>query len=130
MISAKPLDAFHWKSRVIVASLPEGESRKQVAEQFAVRRADLRERDVEIIDASIKSAGIPGAQRFDLEQTAALRSQLKLDGDAARPVFVLIGKDGGEKDRQTGTLDLAKWFVLIDGMPMRRAEIRTPADRK
>ncbi|MEY3896902.1 MAG: hypothetical protein RLZZ214_2423, partial [Verrucomicrobiota bacterium] len=118
MISAKPLDAFRWKNRLIVVSLPDGESRKQAAEQFAARRAGLRERGVEIVDASIKSAGIPAELRLDPEQTAALRSQLKLEGDAARPVFVLIGKDGGEKDRQTGTLDLAKWFALIDGMPM------------
>jgi hypothetical protein len=35
----------------------------------------------------------------------------------------LIGKDGGEAARCSGTLDLEKWFALIDEMPMRRAEM-------
>jgi hypothetical protein len=35
----------------------------------------------------------------------------------------LIGKDGGEAARCSGTLDLEKWFALIDEMPMRRVEM-------
>jgi hypothetical protein len=37
---------------------------------------------------------------------------------------ILIGLDGGVKLRQTELLTLEKLFTLIDGMPMRRAEIR------
>lgn len=33
-------------------------------------------------------------------------------------------KDGGDKARQRGTLKHASWFTLIEGMPMRRDEIR------
>lgn len=36
---------------------------------------------------------------------------------------VLIGKDGGVKDA-SGELNLPELFALIDGMPMRRAEMR------
>jgi hypothetical protein len=35
-----------------------------------------------------------------------------------------VGKDGGEKARQVGTLDLETWFALIDHMPTRRQEIQ------
>jgi Domain of unknown function (DUF4174) len=38
--------------------------------------------------------------------------------------FVLIGKDGGEKFRSTKTLSLERLFTLIDGMPMRKDEMR------
>lgn len=38
--------------------------------------------------------------------------------------IVLIGLDGGVKLRQNELLSLAKLYALIDGMPMRRAELR------
>lgn len=37
--------------------------------------------------------------------------------------LVLIGKDGGVKDVST-ELNLQALFALIDGMPMRRAEVK------
>lgn len=37
---------------------------------------------------------------------------------------VLIGLDGGEKLRQADILTRQKLYALIDGMPMRRAEMR------
>lgn len=37
---------------------------------------------------------------------------------------VLIGKDGGEKLRQTSPLAPADLFALVDAMPMRQAEMR------
>jgi hypothetical protein len=51
-------------------------------------------------------------------------------GPAAFSV-VLIGKDGGEKLRQTIPLAPADLFALVDAMPMRQAEIRErPPARK
>jgi hypothetical protein len=38
--------------------------------------------------------------------------------------IVLIGLDGGVKLRQHKLLPLAELYALIDGMPMRRAEMR------
>lgn len=37
---------------------------------------------------------------------------------------ILIGLDGGVKLRQTEMISLKKLFTLIDGMPMRRREIK------
>jgi hypothetical protein len=51
-------------------------------------------------------------------------------GPAAFSV-VLIGKDGGEKLRQTTPLTPADLFALVDAMPMRQAEMRErPPARK
>ena len=45
--------------------------------------------------------------------------------DTASPfTALLIGKDGGVKWRETRPADPAELFVLIDTMPMRRAEMR------
>ena len=41
----------------------------------------------------------------------------------ANTQVVLIGKDGGVKDASE-ELNLSELFALIDGMPMRRAELR------
>ena len=38
--------------------------------------------------------------------------------------MILIGLDGGVKLRQTEMISLDKLFTLIDGMPMRRREIK------
>lgn len=43
----------------------------------------------------------------------------------SKPIeIILIGLDGGVKLRQTKLLRLEKLFTLIDGMPMRKTEIR------
>jgi len=44
--------------------------------------------------------------------------------DKSTALFVLIGKDGGEKSRQSGKLDIEQWFDQIDSMPMRQREMR------
>jgi len=121
--SAEPLDAFRWKNRLIIASVPSGEARDLFAASLVANRTEMDERDLKVIDVSA-AAGIPGTIRLDPKQTTVLREKLKLDAGETAAVFVLIGKDGGEKARQRGTLKLADWFALIDAMPMRRDEIR------
>ena len=122
--SAEPLNAFRWKSRLIIAFVPSGESRDPFAASLAANRAEMDERDLKVIDFSAAGTGIPGTIRLDPKQTTVLREKLKLDAGETAAVFVLIGKDGTEKARQRGTLKLADWFALIDAMPMRRDEIR------
>jgi hypothetical protein len=122
--AAEPLDAYRWKNRLIIASVPTGEARDQLTTSLAAHRAEIDERDLKVIDVSSASARIPGTVRFDPQQTTALRERLKLSARETDAVFILIGKDGGEKARQRGTLKLASWFTLIDAMPMRREEIR------
>ncbi len=120
--AAGPLDSYRWKNRLIIASVAPDEARVQTAAALAANRAKFEERDLKVIDVSPGSSRIPGMLRLDFKETSALREELKLTG--AETVFVLIGKDGGEKARQRETLQLARWFALIDEMPMRRDEMR------
>jgi hypothetical protein len=121
--SAEPLDPCLWKNRLIIASVPRGEARDQLAAALAANRAAIDERDLQVIDVSPGSPRIPGTVRLDPQQTTALREKLKLSERETKAVFILIGKDAGEKSRQRETLKLASWFTLIDAMPMRRDEI-------
>ncbi len=122
--AAEPLDPYRWKSRLIMASVPTGEAREQLTAALAANRAAIDERDLKVVDVSPEAARIPGTVRLDPQQTTALREKLKLSARETNAVFILIGKDGGEKARQRGPLKIASWFTLIDGMPMRRDEIR------
>ncbi len=122
--AAEPLDLYRWKSRLIMASVPTRVARDQLTAALAANRAAIDERDLKVVDVSPESARLPGTVRLDPKQTTALRERLKLSARETNAVFILIGKDGGEKARQRGPLKLASWFTLIDGMPMRRDEIR------
>lgn len=120
----EPLDPYRWKSRLILASVPTGEARDQLMAALAANRAAIDERDLKVVDVSPEPARLPGTVRLDPKQTTALRERLRLSARETNAIFILIGKDGGEKARQRGPLKLASWFTLIDGMPMRRDEIR------
>jgi hypothetical protein len=123
-ISAGPLDTYHGVNRHIVISLPEGSSADKLTKTLAMNLRKIEDRDLRIIDVSEGQHRVATALRLSPGQTNGVRRQLSLSAGEARHVFILIGKDGGEKARCHGTLDLEKWFVLIDGMPMRRAEIQ------
>jgi hypothetical protein len=122
--SAGPLDAYRGVDRLIIISLPEGSSTEKLARTLVTRRSEIEERDLKIIDVSEGQHRFATALRPPPGQTKAIRKQLGLGTGETRPVFILIGKDGGVKARSHGDLDLKKWFTLIDAMPMRRAEIQ------
>lgn len=124
LVSASPWDTFRDKNRLIVISLPTAASVSKVSAILAQGSAQIEERDLKIIDVSVSATQIPHASRLTAEQTAQWRKELRLDAGEARAVFILIGKDGGEKARQLDALDLTKWFALIDQMPMRRQEMK------
>ena len=39
-------------------------------------------------------------------------------------VFILVGKDGGEKWREMQSINLEDVFSLVDSMPMRQREMK------
>lgn len=117
------LDAYQNKNRLILFSVVDAASAKNFTATLEKFRADLEERDVKIIDLSAQPTKIAHTLRLSDEQVASLRKQYRLAGEQAQTVFILIGKDGGEKARQSKRLDLAPWFALIDQMPMRRREM-------
>jgi hypothetical protein len=121
--SAEPLDVYQYKNRLIVVSLPQAAVAEKVNAMLAGNREKIEERHLKFIDVSESEKKISTAVRLNPSQTEAVRRQLRIGAGDTVPTFVLIGKDGGEAARCTGTLELEKWFALIDEMPMRRAEM-------
>lgn len=127
--AAGPLEDYRGVNRLIVVSLPPGPAAERVAAALVAQRKKISERDLKIIDVSEGVHRVPAAVRLPPEPASAVRKQLKLAAGDARPVFILLGKDGGEKDRQLDTLDLERWFALIDAMPMRQQEMQDPREQ-
>ena len=108
-----PLDAYRWRSRVLVLS-----ASGQGDERLKAQRADLasvpggiRARDLVVLEAV-----------GDGPEAAALRHRLGLPADAFRAV--LVGKDGGAKLASDAPIPAERLFTTIDAMPMRRNEMR------
>lgn len=119
--SANPLAEYKWENRIIVASMPGGESQREAGDALKENRAGVTDRDLIVFDVTPMRRKTVGMKRLSKEATEQLRDRLSI-GD--EPVFILIGKDGEVKARQTGSLDLKKFFALIDTMPMRKEEMR------
>ena len=120
---ADSLDPYVGLKRLIIVSSPNAAESERINVSFAKHRMQLEERDVTIIDVSENPHQITAAVRLSREKTAKIRDEFKLKSGETRAVFILVGMDGGEKARCHQTLDLEKWFALIDRMPMRKAEI-------
>jgi hypothetical protein len=120
---AEPLDVYRYENRLIVVSLPQAAAAEKVNAILASNREKIEERHLKIIDVSEEEQKVFTAVRLNSSQTEAVRKQLRIGAGDTLPTFVLIGKDGGEAARSSGTLDLEKWFAVIDEMPMRRAEL-------
>ncbi|MHC2104698.1 DUF4174 domain-containing protein [Methylobacterium sp. CM6246] len=111
--TAGPLDAYRWRSRVLVLSAPDPDDAALRAQRAALgpMRGGAAERDLVVLEA----VGDGAAAR-------ALRAHLSLPAGEFRAV--LVGKDGGAKLTEAAPIPPQKLFATIDAMPMRRGEIR------
>lgn len=121
-----PLDAFLWKNRILVISLTEDSpnAARTVSKSLTKSKAAATERDLVVLDLSKTAHDFPLVSKLTPEAREELRSHLQIESKS-EDTFILIGKDGGEKARQQGDLDLKKLFALIDTMPMRKQEQRS-----
>ncbi|MEM7164179.1 MAG: DUF4174 domain-containing protein [Planctomycetota bacterium] len=109
------LNALHWSSRVALVFSPSEDDPRYWETLAAIERVatEFAERDMVLLS-------IFGDQR----SLNSDRIRQRFDVRSHEFVAVLIGKDGGEKNRRDRLSDLSEWFDQIDGMPMRRAEMR------
>ena len=122
--AANPLDNYRGKNRLIIASVPLKDDREKLAALLISHHQKLDDRNILVLNVSLGSVQISGTVRLDPKQTNILRQKFKVNPLERSPLFILIGKDSGEKARQQGVLNLDYILDLIDEMPMRREEIR------
>lgn len=125
-VSANPLSAYHWKQRpLLVFAATENDDRlESLRRALSERRCDLAERDMIVIEVLGEERAGDGLRSAD-----ATAAELRRRFDVEDNVFavILVGKDSGEKLRSRDVPDLDAVFSLIDGMPMRRREMRKQA---
>lgn len=118
-VTIESIKDLQWKNRIILISAGEA------SEEWVYR---LGESEAEIVDRDIVWIALWGSS-YRSNLTASISEKLVdeiqsryFENETTR--MVLIGKDGGVKDASS-RLKLPELFALIDGMPMRRAEIRS-----
>ena len=120
-LSANPLQDLQWKNRILI--IQTDTTLKTISLILKEQENALNDRDLITINLSKKSTKLTNGVELSEKERAALRSKFKLT-NSKKSQFILIGKDSGEKARQSNTLNLQELFALIDTMPMRKAEIR------
>ena len=117
-----PLRALRWSMRPVIVFVGEGPERKKAERQLALladQRDGLGERDIALLivdgDSVRRDAEVLGG-------AAALRRRFGIGPQGF--ALVLVGKDGGEKRRETAPVRPESLFATIDAMPMRRREMR------
>ena len=76
--------------------------------------AGLKERDITVQTYNLSEQN-KEAQKWNVPVSASF-------------VFLLIGKDGGEKARFDSVISAEKLFSIIDAMPMRKQEMKSRND--
>ena len=123
------LDDLRWKNRVLLLVTGTGDT-SFINEQsglFSDLQLELQERKLLLIDVR--------EDRYRILEASTELSHgdhwiindniyKRYAKDLAKNEVILIGLDGGVKLRQSKILKADTLFALIDGMPMRREEIR------
>ena len=119
-----PLRELRWENRVLLV-FATNMADAEVAEMRAIAdasREDLVDRDLVfgwvLSDEESRLDGRPVSPEY------AERLRGRAGFGAEDFGVVLVGKDGGIKARYDGVPDIDAVFALIDGMPMRRREMR------
>jgi hypothetical protein len=121
------LSAYRWHQRLLLVFAP-GPSDpvfRRFARDLVDHDSEVRDRDLLVGHIFESGAARLGQRRLGPEEAAELRRRFR--AARGRLTVVLIGKDGGEKMRQTDGASLQALFARIDSMPMRQQEMRRQA---
>lgn len=80
----------------------------------------LDERDIKILVVTRNGYQLPN-HVFNQQQTENMLKNYNLED--GNHIGILIGKDGKEKHRWSGDLDWSSLMLLVDDMPLRKAEM-------
>ncbi len=118
------LNEYRWKNRVLLLFAPDSSHAEYITAQRQLEKhnAGVKERDLIIFSLLKDGESYRGEKALDAEFVTTLWETFSPKTNEL--TIVLIGKDGGEKLRQTGKMDLEEIFRRIDAMPMRRTEMR------
>ena len=122
--ATEALEAHRWENRLLLIFSPRADDMRARAlkEQLAERVCETADRELVIGHFPMFGDARLGDMQIAAESAARIRQKFTVAVDEF--AVILVGKDGYEKRREAGVPDLNSLFDQIDGMPMRRAEMR------
>lgn len=123
-LHAQDLSSHQWENRIILVLTedPAQDNYKKQLEELKADKNGLQERKLLIYQLTSTQYKMGLEDTSDWQEGSQLYNKYKT-GNASFEV-ILIGLDGGVKLSQEQVLSREKLFAVIDGMPMRKAEIR------
>ena len=118
------LKNFEWKNRVLIIGGDSSKFKSQL-DQINLESNEFTDRDLVIIlieedNSRISYDGLKTIKTIDYDSTLNLRNKYNFKEFK----LILIGKDGGEKYNSKKLVSINVIYELIDGMPMRKQEIK------
>jgi len=120
------LSEFGWEKRIIVlyATDDENESYKTQISRVSESKKDFEDRNLITISIFKNSEnGSINNEPIDKDSTQAIIDRFDLN-EEKRNVAILVGYDGGEKERYELPVELENIYALIDTMPIRQMEMK------
>ncbi|WP_331350757.1 DUF4174 domain-containing protein [Cellvibrio sp. UBA7671] len=123
-----PFGVYQWQYRILVIYTADNSTDEFLGQvqEFTQNKDAFEERDLVVFQIH-NDVLVAMTKQPEMATINALSVKTAL-GIAKDDKFqvVLIGKDGGIKLRESQMVSSQKLFTLIDGMPMRRSEKKTP----
>ena len=118
------LKNFEWENRVLIIG-GHGSKFKSQLDQINFESKEFINRNLVVIliekDSSrISYDGLKTIKAIDYDSTLSIRNKYEFKEFK----LLLIGKDGGEKYNSNDPININIIYELIDGMPMRKQEIK------
>jgi hypothetical protein len=125
MAQQNPLSKYQWKNRILVIYASDTNDAKNQEQQnkYNLSKAEYYERDLLVFRLSDNNLRNLTNSIYMGTNISALKEFLSIENNDNFKVF-LIGKDGSIKLQSEQVLSNQKLFTTIDGMPMRRNEMR------
>ena len=116
------LKNFEWENRVLIIG---GHGSKFKSQLDQIKSKEFIDRDLVIIlleedNSRVSYDGLNSLSTIDYDSTLSIRNKY----DFKNFKLLLIGKDGGEKYNSNYPININVIYELIDGMPMRKQEIK------
>ncbi|WP_339715638.1 DUF4174 domain-containing protein [uncultured Kriegella sp.] len=124
-LNAQELQDYKWKNRLLLLFDQSNETPALISQwhQFTNLKTECSERDLKLLIITNNSVFLDNTTKADAAlDTQSIRARFGISEHFKG--IVLVGKDGGKKLQEKFEVNPLMVFELIDGMPMRRAEMR------
>lgn len=119
------LGDYRWENRLVLVFAPSRENTHYLKQdsEFEGKAYELNDRDIIVFELIEAGQSKMAEMNLTGKQQSLLRTEFNVAADDFE--LILIGKDGAVKLREKQPVPSGDLFALIDGMPMRKEEMRS-----